>query len=154
VVIGAALVLGGGYVGQAVAAAPRPPAQASDAPGGVYLPLTPSRLLDTRAGATPIGPDSSIDLQVAGHGGVPTDAIAAVLNVTVTEPTAESYLTVWPTGVERPLASNLNWVIGRTIPNVVVATLGTDGMVSIYNSQGNVQVVVDVTGYYLPATAP
>ena len=38
-----------------------------------------------------------------------------VLNVTVTEPTAISFLTAFPTGQVRPLASNLNVVIGQTV---------------------------------------
>ena len=41
------------------------------------------------------------------------------MNVTVTDPTAGSYMTVWPKGEVQPTASNLNWSAGQTIPNAV-----------------------------------
>jgi len=49
---------------------------------------------------------------------------ATVLNVSVTGPTAASYVTVWPAGSSQPLASNLNWVAGETVPNLVVVQGG------------------------------
>jgi hypothetical protein len=83
--------------------------------------------------------------------GVPAGAHSAVLNVTVTNPTAASYLTVWPSGTSRPLASDLNFVGGLTVANLVVVQLGTGssaGKVDIYNAYGSVDVVVDVVGWY------
>ena len=59
-----------------------------------------------------------------------------VLNVTVTEPSMQSYLTVFPLGESRPLASNLSFSGGQTIPNLVVAKLGADGKVAFYNNIG------------------
>jgi hypothetical protein len=50
--------------------------------------------------------------------------------------------------VSRPLASNLNWVPGQTVPNLVVVKLGPDGKVILFNSGGNVDVIVDVVGWY------
>ena len=80
--------------------------------------------------------------------GVPSDADAVVLNVTVTDTTAPSYLTVWPAGQPQPTASNLNWPAGDTRPNLVVAKLGTSGAISIYNRFGTTDVVADVVGYF------
>ena len=54
---------------------------------------------------------------------MPADANTVVLNVTVTDPTAGSYLTVWPQGSARPTASSVNWVAGQTIPNTVTVGL-------------------------------
>lgn len=121
--------------------------------GARYNPLSPSRILDTRSGngapAAKLGPGASLDLQVTGRGGVPASgASAVVVNVTVTEPTGFSFLTVWPRGQPRPLASNLNYVPGQTVPNLVVAKVGPDGRVSAFNNGGEVHVIADVVGWY------
>ncbi len=120
--------------------------------GGAYNPLPPSRILDTRDGtggvpAQPLGQGQTLDVQVGGRGNVPTTATAAVLNVTVTGTTAASYLTVFPAGATRPVASNLNWVAGQTIPNLVEVGLSTSGQVTVYNAVGSVHVIFDVAGY-------
>jgi hypothetical protein len=123
---------------------------------GQYQPLTPVRILDTRIGiggpASPVGAGQVITAQVAGAGGVPkmTDPSppsAVVLNVTVADATASSYLTVYPTGVARPLASNLNFVAGQPLPNLVEVALGSDGKVAVYNNSGSVDVIFDVAGW-------
>jgi hypothetical protein len=142
----------------ALAATELPVHVTAAAAGGQYHPLSPSRILDTRDGtggvpAAPIGPHGSLNVQVAGGHGVPSTASAAVINVTVTDTTAPSYLTVYPTGVTRPVASNLNWVAGETVPNLVEVSLGTSGQVTIFNAAGNVDVVFDVAGYVSPAPA-
>jgi hypothetical protein len=120
---------------------------------GAYHALSPARILDTRNG-TAIGPGGSLNVQVTGQGLVPTTGVSAVvLNVTATNTTAPSYLTVWPAGVPRPLASNLNWVSGQTVPNLVEVALGSNGQVSVYNGAGNVDVIFDVAGYVSTPTA-
>jgi hypothetical protein len=120
---------------------------------GRYTAVVPSRLLDTRAGGVRVGPNASLDLQVAGRGGVPaTGATAAVLNVTATAPTATSFVTVHPAGAARPLASNLNFDAGQSASNRVMATLGAEGRVTIYNLAGSTDIVVDVGGWYSDAS--
>jgi hypothetical protein len=121
--------------------------------GGLFGSLEPSRILDTRSGngAPPVkvGQGATVDLQVSGRGGVPASGVSAVvMNVTVTEPSASSFLTAWPTGSPRPNASNLNYVAGQTVPNLVVAKVGTGGKVSLFNLSGNTHVVADVVGWY------
>jgi hypothetical protein len=71
-----------------------------------------------------------------------------VLNVTVTNTTNQSFLTVYPSTGSRPLASDLNWATGQTIPNMVVATLGTTGAVTLFNNVGSTDVIVDIAGWY------
>ena len=114
--------------------------------------LSPVRLLDTRDGTGgtlgPIGPGRSIDLQVTGRGGVTDGCEAVALNITVAEPTSASYVTVWPTGDARPLASSLNMVAGQVVPNLVLARIGAGGMVSIFNNSGSTHVVADVLGCF------
>ena len=125
-----------------------------------YVPVTPARVLDTRTGTgapnAPLGPDSTIDVTVAGVGGVPvSNVLAVVLNVTATDMVGpETYLTVFPTGSPRPVASSLNLTEGRTAPNLVVARVGAGGRVSIYNHQGSVAVLADVQGWYAASGSP
>jgi hypothetical protein len=123
--------------------------------GEYYHPLPPARILDSRAGAgnqgpysTPWGPGTVRTVPVAGHGGIPADAQAVVLNVTVADTTAPSFLTVWPSGGTQPLASNLNWTAGQVVPNAVTVPLGHDGNLSVANAFGSTDVVIDVAGYY------
>ena len=124
-----------------------------------YQPLSPARVLDTRSGigVAPgaVGPGRSIDVKVTGVGGVPTAGVAAVvLNVTATNASGPaSFLTVWPKGAVRPLASNLNFSAGTSVPNLVTARVGADGSVSVYNNVGVVSVVADVQGWYSDSNA-
>jgi hypothetical protein len=118
-----------------------------------FTPLTPSRILDTRNGtggvSAKVGPASAVDVGVTGVGGVPPSGVGAVvLNVTVTEPTDQSWLTVFPAGQLLPLASNLNFVAGENVPNLVVAKVGTGGKVTVYNSAGSTHVIFDVVGWF------
>jgi hypothetical protein len=138
-----------GYVGLAAAGT------------GLYHPLAPARITDTRlnsgfpnSGDT-LGPGGTLNVQVTGQGGVPASGVAAVvLNVTATNPTAASFLTVWPTGSSRPNASNVNFVAGQTVPNRVQVPVGTGGKVSIFNPTGSVDVVVDVGGSFTDSSDP
>lgn len=120
---------------------------------GSYTGLEPARLLDTRialgAPAAKIGPGGAIELQVTGRGGVPASGVGAVvLNVTVTEPTTGSFLTAWPAGMTRPLASNLNFRAGQTVANLVMVNVGAGGKVALYSHSGSAHVIVDVAGWY------
>jgi hypothetical protein len=119
---------------------------------GGYVPVPPSRLLDTRAGGTLAG-GATLDLLVTA-GGVPSSGVSGVvLNVTVTNTSAAGYLTVYPTGAPRPTASNLNWAAGWTVPNRVFVPVGTAGKVTFFNFTGSTDLVVDVNGYFTDATA-
>ena len=64
---------------------------------------------------------------------VPTTATAASINVTAVTPGGSGFITVWPCGVARPLASNLNYVAGDVVPNGVLAPIGSNGKVCIYS---------------------
>ena len=113
-----------------------------------YVPMTPVRILDTRL-TTQVGAQSAITLPVAGTLGVPADASAVSLNVTVTNTRAPGYVTVWPSGGTRPVVSNLNFVGGQDVANLVTVKVGTGGTVSLFNSSGTpVDLVVDLGGYY------
>jgi hypothetical protein len=115
---------------------------------GQYHALTPSRILDTRTVGGPVGPGQVRPAQVTGRGGVPDTGVAAVvLNVTVTNVTQSSYLSIYPAGVARPLASNLDYGPGQTVANLVEVPLGVKGQVSLYNNGGSANVILDVQGW-------
>jgi hypothetical protein len=82
---------------------------------------------------------------------VPADASSVVLNVTVTDPTSVGFLTIFPSGGARPASSSLNFSAGQSVPNLVIAKVGSAGHISIYSFGGTVQVVLDVTGYFVPS---
>ena len=127
----------------------------------VFTPMVPCRLLDTRPGtnvgrrATPLGAGESHKAQVTGvHGAcdVPVEATAVSLNATIVNPSAGSFLTVWPADQPRPTASSLNWVVGQAAtPNAVTSAVSASGAVSFFNNQGTVDLVADINGYYTPA---
>ncbi len=123
-----------------------------DNTGKQFFPITPVRALDTRNGtggfSAAVGQAATIDLDIRGANGIPNGAGAIVMNTTAVSPTVSSYLTVWPTGVARPLASNLNYGVGDVIPNLVQVGIGSNGKVSLYNNGGSVNLVADLTGYF------
>ena len=120
-------------------------------------PLTPARILDSRPSGpnigaydTPWGAGTTRDVQVAGVGGVPSGVDGVVLNVTVTNTTAPSFLSIWPAGLPtpNPLVSSLNWAAGQTVPNAVTAKAGANGKVTLMNPGGDVDVIIDVVAYF------
>jgi hypothetical protein len=141
----------------AVAAIPVAP-RAVGAETGHYLPVVPQRILDTRkpvSATNPstgaFGPGQVRELVVAGVAGVPADATAVVVNVTVTGGSAASDLRVWPAGAAVPQISNLNWAAGETVPNLVTVGVGDGGRIAIRNQTGSAHVIVDVQGAFGPA---
>ena len=86
-----------------------------DAAQAVVRLFEPTRLLETRPGLVtadglsefngPRPSDSVLELPIGGRLGVPTAIHAAVLNITVPEATGPGFVTVFPCGTSRPLAS-------------------------------------------------
>jgi hypothetical protein len=131
--------------------------------GSEYTAYGPTRILDTRKGtgapAAPVGKAGTLKLHVVGAGTpgdtIPAGITAVVLNVTVTQPTAGGYVSVYadqnPDGSQADPSgtSNLNFSPGEAIPNLVVAPVGPNGVVDLTNgSGGTVQLVADVAGYF------
>ena len=116
--------------------------------------ITPTRLLDTRTGpyGLPVGSGNTYALHIPAAVVPASRASAVVLNVTATRPTTGGYLTVTPAGVYDVLASNLNFVAGETVPNLVIVPVGYANGVNIYNSNGLTDIVVDIVGWFdIPA---
>lgn len=118
-----------------------------------FVDVAPERILDTRNGlgvpaAGKVSAAGVVRLRVAGVGGVPiSGAVAVSMNVTVTEPDAPGFVTVWPCSGQRPTASNLNHVKGQNVPNLVTAKLAADGSVCLY-TMSSTHLVADIGGYF------
>ena len=131
---------------------PSSPPSLSSSPS--FVPLTPTRVLDTRAGAkvgNAAGTGAPLTLSLFGKDGLPAGGIGAVaLNVTVVageDPTiGGGYVTVYPCGT-RPDASNLNFVAGQTIANTVIAPVSASGEVC-FHVYGTAHLLADVSGYF------
>jgi hypothetical protein len=125
-----------------------------------FVPVTPCRVADTRNPAGPFGGPAisgglARDFVIPNSNcGVPATAQAYSLNVAVV-PTSGSlgFLTLWPSGQPQPPTSSLNSVDGRTKSSAVIVLAGIGGAVSVFASNPT-QVVLDVNGYFVPATAP
>lgn len=112
---------------------------------GAVVPITPTRVVDTRA-TGPLGDHEVRRFPVAGVGGVPAGATAAIVNVTAL-PTANGYLTVWPSGTTQPTASNVNFAGGQDVPNLAMVALGEGGKLDVFNELGATHVLIDVMAY-------
>ena len=118
------------------------------AAGSAFGPIAPARLLDSRSSLGMRSAGTVTTVQVAGQGGVPSGATAAVLNVTVTQPLGSGFVTVYPCDTARdPNTSNLNYTAGQTVPNAVFVKLSAAGTVCLFTSN-SVQLVVDVNGSF------
>ena len=122
------------------------------ADAGGFVALSPTRYVDTRF-TLPVAAYGTLELLIAGRNGIPADAAAASVNITVTTPQAAGYIAAYPTG-SAPNSSTLNFVAGQTVPNAAIVRIGTAGSITLRNtSPGTTHLVVDVTGYYRAATS-
>ncbi|GEN79370.1 right-handed parallel beta-helix repeat-containing protein [Actinotalea fermentans] len=126
--------------------------------GSAFVPVTPTRLLDTRATSSLIAGQRQ-DVTLPPGGPVPGDAGAVVLSVVGVVPTGVGNLAVAPyrrAWSGPPPIATLNYVPGGDIANLVVAAVGDGGRVSLYNDQfrgSSAHVVVDVVGYLTDVAA-
>ncbi|UKA68018.1 S8 family peptidase [Arthrobacter sp. FW306-05-C] len=126
---------------------------------GAFSSQTPFRQLDTRNGtggtSGPVAPGATIKVPVTGRGGIPATGVSAVaVNVTVTEPTSNGFITVHAGGTTPPGTSNLNFAAAQTVPNLVITPVGSDGTIALTNnSNGTVHLTADTSGYYIAGTA-
>ena len=128
---------------------------ATFAAGSAVTALSPARLLDTRAGqptvdgvssgAGAVGAGSVTELPITGRGGLSPSEGAVALNVTVAEPAAPGFVTVYPCGGSLPTTSNLNFTVGATVANLVVAKVGVGGKVCLFSS-APAHLIADVNG--------
>jgi hypothetical protein len=112
------------------------------ASGAAFTALSPWRVLDSRTQAGP-----SQRFAVALGGVVSSSAVAVAVNVTVTGPTAGGYVSAYPCGRPVPLASNVNFVAGQTVPNSAVVPLGANRSICFFSST-RTQLIIDLSGVF------
>lgn len=133
-----------------------------------FTAVKPCRLVDTRntqanplpAGSTTgfvlFGADSYVYSGGADENcGLPIDASAMALNVTVVFPDRAGYATLYPNGSDRPLASSINYAAGSIVNNTVVTAVPNPFMewdADLY-TYAAAHFVIDVVGYYRPTAA-
>lgn len=142
------LLLAGPPAGAAPAEAAAPPVAAASE----FTPIGPFRALDTRNGTgtggstSPVGGGRFITLDLANV--LPASATAVTVNVIAVQPTANTYVAVFPSGTPVPATSSVNLPAGDVRANQVTVALGANRRISLYNNAGNVHLVGDITGYY------
>ena len=123
--------------------------------------LPPCRVVDTRNsngtfGGPPIPGNTARAFPLSQSGnpcGIPSNAIAYSLNVTVVPITTLSYLTIWPTGEGQPTVSTLNSLDGRIKANAVIIPAGSsNGSVSVFVTN-TTNVLLDINGYFIPSSS-
>jgi hypothetical protein len=136
---------------------------ASGQRGGRLIATNPGRVLDTRFkigrdGA--LGPRGTFALQMLGVDAKSPNVVdivpnssqvsAVILNVTATNPTASTFVSIQPTDfTTAPRTSSLNLVANQTKANLVMVPVGPDGRIRFYNDAGSVHLIADVVGYFL-----
>jgi hypothetical protein len=138
-----------------------PPVLPPDPPSGNalrFVPVTPCRVADTRNPAGVLGgpvmaAGTIRSFPIRSGCGIPAGALAYSLNVTVVPRGMLGYLTMWPTGSPPPVVSTLNSFDGRIKANAAIVPAGVGGAVSIYVTH-TTDVVLDINGYFVPATDP
>lgn len=133
----------------------RPPVTTAAGPLDLHT-LAPCRLLDTRQafGATggPALPQMIPRVIVAtGRCGVPANAKALALNVTVASPPGSGYLRLFPGNFDAAVTSTVNYSTGQTRANNAIVPLPSSGSgaIALQSPIAGVHVVVDVMGYFL-----
>ncbi len=123
-----------------------------------FVAKAPCRVVDTRINGGELGaPDllpGTRDFPIlASSCGVPHTAVAYSINVTVVPKTILHYLTVYPTGEERPNTSTLNSMSGDVVANSIMVSAGTGGSIRVFSTD-QTDLILDLDGYFIPAPTP
>jgi len=122
-----------------------------------FVTVTPCRIADTRLkdgpfGGPPINGGDYRDYVIAQSAcGIPSNAAAYSLNITVVPHGYLGFLTAWPSGLTRPNISTLNSFDGRVKADAAIVAAGVNGAVSIYLTD-TADVILDIDGYFVPTS--
>ena len=111
--------------------------------------IPPQRIVDTRSalgGQARQRAGGIVRVPVAGRVGIPRDARAVVANITLVQPDAPGFATVYPCTPQVPDVSVLNHAAAQTVANNTIATLSGAGELCVFTSAG-ADILVDVTGW-------
>lgn len=118
-----------------------------------FVPVTPCRVADTRWQNGPFGgpylsggSTRNFDIPQSACG-IPPQAQAYSLNITVVPVHTLGYLDAWPTGEAAPPISTLNSYDGRVKANAAIVPAGAGGAISVYVTDPT-NVILDINGYF------
>lgn len=123
------------------------------APAADFYTVAPCRLVDTRMTGLALASGVPRIFTVAGLCGIPADAVSVSINVTAIAPLWSGRITLFPGDGPLPPTSTINFPAGATLANNAILSLaasaaGTLGAQSFLTGGGQVDMTVDVTGYF------
>lgn len=129
-----------------------------------FKSVVPTRIADTRAGSglpysgQTLVASGKLNINFRGiqnpNFGTTSTAVAAVVDVTVANPQASGFLSLYPAEASPPNASSLSYTTGHALTKEVTVKLGANGAFTILNSNGgSTEIIVDVVGYYYVANS-
>ena len=113
----------------------------SDPTALLFHPQPPTRIYDSRLSGGAFAANETRAIAV------PAGAAAVAINVTVTEPVASGFVTVFPCQTDLPVVSNLNYVAGQIVPNAFTIGLDPSGAFNIYTPTST-HFIIDMSGYF------
>jgi hypothetical protein len=154
-----AVSLAAGSAGLVTVAATTTTGQNGAAVAARFVPVRPCRIADTRNAAGAFGGPA-----LAGGAartfaipqsacGVPGNAEAYALNVTVVPSGPLGYITVWPAGRAQPLVSTLNSPAGGVVANAAIVPAGDNGAINVFATD-KTHLVLDINGYFAAPDNP
>ena len=125
--------------------------------GYKFQPISPTRICDTRSayGTACAGhsltPGGTLNVTVAGQGGLPSSGMVAIVaNLTAVDGSASTFLEAYPSDASQPNASDVNVNSYENLPNSTIVELSSSpaGHVNLFNSAGNIDAIIDVSGWF------
>ncbi|MCA9332776.1 hypothetical protein KDA00_02785 [Candidatus Saccharibacteria bacterium] len=118
---------------------------------GRFVPLSLYKIYSTAqtSNVPQIPAGKTIDIPVNLGGVSYSNVRAVVLKASVSNSTAESFLTMWPSGSIRPLTSVMNFGKSQKVENYVTVGVGSDGKIKVYNPSSSYDLSLEVVGYYI-----
>lgn len=126
-----------------------------------FHPITPCRIADTRnssgpdAAAPKLAAGSTRNFNMKGKCGIPLNASAYSLNLSVKPTATLGFMTAWGAGVSQPVTAVLESSTTTWVANAAVIEAGTDSLGSIsFFPSNETDLIVDVNGYFAPVGSP
>lgn len=130
----------------------------------IFIPFTPCRMVDTRAGMgfsgaygpPSLGASTSRSFPMTPSSGqchgIPTGAVAISLNVTVVNTLGPGFIMVYPEGGTVPVVSTLNYTAGQVVGNAAIVPMSADGGITVVAGVSGTDLILDVNGYFIGGT--
>jgi hypothetical protein len=124
---------------------------------GVFVAVTPCRVVDTRLGmgfSGAYGPPAlttsprTFNIVASGCTGLPANVSAFSLNFTVTNTAGPGHIIAWPAGGTMPNVSTINYVGAQTLANAAIVPAGSGTSISVIAAVSATDFIIDINGYF------